>query len=48
MGKRNKVVHVICRRCGKHSFHVARKVCASCGFGRTSKRRSYAWHLWSK
>jgi large subunit ribosomal protein L37e len=38
-----KIVHIICRRCGKHSFHVQKKVCASCGFGDTARRRQYSW-----
>jgi len=35
--------HIACRRCGKRSFNVRTKVCASCGFGKTKKIRSYAW-----
>jgi len=38
-----KKTHTICRRCGKHAFHVQKRVCAACGFGETKKRRSYAW-----
>jgi len=38
-----KKTHIACRRCGKHAFHVQKKVCASCGFGKTSKMRSYNW-----
>lgn len=29
--------HIICRRCGKRSFNVAKGYCASCGFGKSSK-----------
>ncbi|MEM4254605.1 MAG: 50S ribosomal protein L37e [Candidatus Woesearchaeota archaeon] len=44
MGKRSKGrSHIICRRCGRHSYNVAKKVCASCGFGKTSKIRKYNW-----
>ena len=42
-GKKNKTVHVRCRRCGNKSYHKKKKVCASCGFGKTAKRRSYEW-----
>lgn len=35
--------HILCRRCGKRSFHAAHGVCASCGFGKTAKIRSYSW-----
>lgn len=38
-----KIVHQICRRCGSHSFHRQKGVCASCGFGNTARRRSYSW-----
>jgi large subunit ribosomal protein L37e len=38
-----KIVHVICRRCGKHSYHRQKRVCASCGFGDTARRRGYDW-----
>ena len=44
MGKRSRGrSHIICRRCGKHSLNAAKKVCASCGFGKTAKRRKYNW-----
>ncbi|MCK5025444.1 MAG: 50S ribosomal protein L37e [Nanoarchaeota archaeon] len=44
MGKKSgKTSHIRCRRCGKHSYHVRDKVCSSCGFGKSSKQRSYSW-----
>ncbi|MEM4271196.1 MAG: 50S ribosomal protein L37e [Candidatus Pacearchaeota archaeon] len=39
-GKRNMV---FCRRCGKRSFHVRKKKCASCGYGKSARIRKYAW-----
>ncbi|MEE9593921.1 MAG: 50S ribosomal protein L37e [Candidatus Hydrothermarchaeales archaeon] len=42
-GKRNKRLHIRCRRCGRNSYHVKKKECASCGFGKTKKIRSYSW-----
>lgn len=42
-GKKNTTTHVKCRRCGEKSYHVKKGVCASCGFGKSAKRRSYAW-----
>ncbi|MCK4809084.1 MAG: 50S ribosomal protein L37e [Candidatus Aenigmarchaeota archaeon] len=42
-GKMNKSVHKNCRRCGEHSFHLRHRECSSCGFGKTSKLRSYSW-----
>ena len=42
-GKKNTTTHVKCRRCGEKAYHVKKKQCASCGFGKTAKRREYAW-----
>ncbi len=42
-GKRNKRTHGKCRRCGKKAFHLKKKVCSSCGFGETAKRRDFEW-----
>ncbi|MAF89048.1 MAG: 50S ribosomal protein L37e [archaeon] len=42
-GKHNKRTHIRCRRCGKHAYHATHEVCASCGFGKSSKLRSFAW-----
>ena len=39
-----KKTHTMCRRCGKHSFHVQKRKCAACGFGETSKIRKYKWN----
>jgi large subunit ribosomal protein L37e len=41
--KSGKKTHIICRRCGKHTMHARHKVCSSCGFGNSAKRRSYSW-----
>jgi len=43
MGKRQKKTHVKCRRCGNVSFNTHTKMCASCGFGKTARMRSYKW-----
>ena len=43
MGKRNKKVHIMCRRCGRRSYHVRKKQCAACGFGRSKRIRRYSW-----
>ena len=39
-GKRN---NIRCRRCGKTSYHKVKGECSSCGYGKTAKKRSYAW-----
>jgi large subunit ribosomal protein L37e len=43
MGKRQKRTHVKCRRCGSVSLNIHTKECTSCGFGKTSRMRSYKW-----
>lgn len=35
--------HIVCRRCGQHAYHIRKKVCAACGFGKSSKRRKSSW-----
>jgi len=43
-GKKSKgKVHIVCRRCGRRSYHATRKVCSSCGYGKTAKIRRYSW-----
>ena len=43
MGKKNKKTHIRCRRCGRNTYHIRKKVCASCGFGKSKKLRRYSW-----
>ena len=44
MGKRSsRKTHIVCRRCGKHSYNVSKKFCASCGFGSSARMRKYNW-----
>ena len=44
MGKKSgKKLHIACRRCGKMTYHMKHKICSSCGFGNSSKMRSYNW-----
>lgn len=43
MGKRSKgKTHIRCRRCGRHSYNVAKGYCAACGFGRSKRLRRYS------
>ncbi len=42
-GKKNKKTHIVCRRCGKRSYHVRDKFCSACGFGKSKKLKTYAW-----
>ncbi|ACL11619.1 50S ribosomal protein L37e [Desulfurococcus amylolyticus] len=44
MGKHGRSkTHIRCRRCGRHSFNVAKGYCAACGFGRSKRIRHYNW-----
>jgi len=44
-GKKNsKTTHIRCRRCGRVAYHKTKNVCASCGYGKTSKLRQYSWN----
>lgn len=42
-GKHNKITHIACRRCGRHTFHIRKSVCAACGYGRSAKIRNHSW-----
>lgn len=42
-GKKQKKTHVLCRRCGRHSYHVSKGVCAACGFGKSAKMKKFKW-----
>jgi large subunit ribosomal protein L37e len=43
-GKKNKASsHKTCRRCGKHSYHRRKRICASSGFGKSAKIRKPSW-----
>jgi large subunit ribosomal protein L37e len=45
MGKKSgKSNTVFCRRCGKKTFHTSKKKCSSCGYGDSTKMRSYSWN----
>ncbi|MFH1505503.1 MAG: 50S ribosomal protein L37e [archaeon] len=44
MGKKSgKKTHIVCRRCGKRTYHARKKRCSSCGYGKSAKQRSYTW-----
>jgi len=43
-GKHNKITHIRCRRCGRHSYHVRHRRCAACGFPRSKlKNENWKW-----
>ena len=41
-GKHNRITHIRCRRCGRHSYHIQQKHCAVCGYPR-AKMKANAW-----
>ena len=41
-GMKHNKSHTQCPRCGKSSFHIQKRVCASCGFPSASMRK-YNW-----
>lgn len=44
MGRKSgKKSHIRCRRCGKRSYHIKKKRCSSCGYGKSAKQRTYKW-----
>jgi len=43
-GKKAKgTVHIMCRRCGRRSYHKKTSICSSCGYGKSKRMRSYSW-----
>ncbi len=43
MGRKSgKKTHIVCRRCGKRTYHASHKECSSCGYGKTAKVRKQA------
>ena len=42
MGKHQQIIHINCKRCGSHSYHIRKQKCSSCGYPR-SKVRNENW-----
>ncbi|KHO48265.1 MAG: large subunit ribosomal protein L37e [archaeon GW2011_AR5] len=43
-GKFNKITHIRCRRCGRHSYHIQKKECSACGYPIAKlKHDSWKW-----
>ena len=40
--KQIQKTHTRCRRCGRTSFHIQKKVCAGCGYP-SARLRTYNW-----
>ncbi|MFW6286253.1 MAG: 50S ribosomal protein L37e [Nanoarchaeota archaeon] len=44
MGKKSTgKLHISCRRCGKSSYHMKKKICSSCGYGKSARMKFYEW-----
>ena len=35
--------HMMCRRCGSHSYFKRKGFCAKCGYGKSKRMRHYNW-----
>jgi large subunit ribosomal protein L37e len=46
-GKRHNKTHTLCRRCGRSSWHIQKKLCSSCGFP-AARRRNFNWSTKAK
>ena len=44
MGERRGRTHMLCPRCGRHAYHVSKKVCGACAYPRPTRRR-YGWSV---
>lgn len=42
-GKYQHPLHVPCRRCGRHAYHIKKNRCSACGYGETARIRSFKW-----
>ncbi|MBS7609946.1 MAG: 50S ribosomal protein L37e [Candidatus Bathyarchaeia archaeon] len=36
-------LHIRCRRCGRRSYNVKKGRCSACGYGASSKIKTYSW-----
>ncbi|KAH9388769.1 60S ribosomal protein L37 [Tyrophagus putrescentiae] len=46
-GKRHNKTHTLCRRCGRSSFHIQKKLCSSCGYP-NARIRKFNWSVKAK
>jgi len=46
-GMRRNKTHTVCRRCGKVTLHIQKKVCSACGFP-SAKIRKFGWSVKAK
>jgi len=43
-GKHQRITHIRCRRCGRHSYHIQQHHCSACGYPRAKlKNESWKW-----
>ncbi len=42
MGKKNKISHIRCRRCGRSAYHINHHRCANCGYP-DKRLRKFRW-----
>jgi large subunit ribosomal protein L37e len=45
MGRRSGKKNMIhCRRCGRRTYHLRKKKCAACGYGKSARMRKYKFY----
>ncbi|MBI2232982.1 MAG: 50S ribosomal protein L37e [Candidatus Aenigmarchaeota archaeon] len=43
-GRHQRITHIRCRRCGRHSYHIQKKQCSACAYPRPKMRKeSWKW-----
>ncbi|MFC1507155.1 50S ribosomal protein L37e [Thermoproteota archaeon] len=35
--------HIVCRRCGRHSYSLSNRRCGACGYNSSKRIRRYSW-----
>ena len=49
MGKHQRITHIRCKRCGRHSYHISHQTCAACGYPRAKIRKeAWRWKTWNR
>ncbi len=41
-GRHQRITHIRCRRCGRHSYHIQKKKCSACAYP-LAKRCKESW-----
>jgi len=48
-GRHQRITHIRCRRCGRHTYHIQKKHCSACGYPRSKIRKeAWRWKSWNR